>query len=62
MDEATKLNAAAFVQTIETKRVCETLHTIWANVYAETPDRIIFNERSQFQSNFMEKAELHDAD
>ena len=54
----TILSTAAFIELISTEKIWETLFTLWANVYKGIPDRLVFDEGSQFQNTFVEMCKL----
>ena len=62
VDEATRFSAVVFVSHITTERVWETILKLWANVYTGIPNKLVFDEGSQFRDAFVEIYDLHDVE
>ena len=60
--DATHFSASLFAEPHTTEAVWETILTLWATVYTDLPDTLVFDDGSQFRDTFVEICEIHDVE
>ena len=62
IDDATHFSAAQFVEPFTTESVREIILTLWVTVYTGFPNKLVFDDGSQFRNTFVEICEIHDVE
>ena len=62
VDEATRFPATAFVIPITAECEQETILKLCTNLYTGIPNKLVFDEGSQFRDALVEICELHDVE
>ena len=60
VDDATRLSATQFLESVSTVDIWESILYFWATLYTGLPHKFIVYQGSQFQKTFAELATLHD--
>ena len=60
--DATYFSATQFIYTFTFESVWETILSLWATVYTELPNKLRFDDGSQFRDTFEEIYEINDVE
>ena len=62
VDDATHLSAVQFVNPSIIETVWETVLLLWATIYTELPNALVFDDDSQFRDPLVRICEIHNGE